>query len=387
MSGSLPALESPKRGVADRLLAVARLGLDLVGRVTRAPADRSLGAAHASAVGRELATSEDVATAYKLLLRRPPDPDGLHAYGEWVARGVTLDELVGSFMNSDEFRQRIVPMLPGELKTIIRKQALTEDVISVDLGGYAVCVRASDGDFGRAIVATRDYEPHVRRFLIDSVMPGQVVIDVGANVGCLAFQAAQLVGERGRVIAVEPNPDNLQLLYAGILLNELANVQVLPCAAWDASGIMSLKGGASNTYLVLAAPLDEGRAYTQLVRLDEALASLDRVDLIKLDIEGHEPRVIRGARGLMEKHRPTLLTEFNPRCLRVVGGIAPIDYAEQLLSYYSRLRVITVFGDDVEFRDARSLMAYWDRRNAELARDGVLPQGMLQFDVIATTDR
>src|SRR5262249_30199987 len=153
----------------------------------------------------------------------------------------------------------------------IRQQALAENLVSVDLGGYMVCVRASDGDFGRAIIATQDYEPHVRRFLTASLKAGQVVIDVGANVGCLCFQAAQLVGERGRVIGVEPTPDNLQLLYAGILLNEWTNVQVLPYAAWDAHGIMSLKGGASNTYLVLATPLDEGRAYTQLVRLDEAL--------------------------------------------------------------------------------------------------------------------
>jgi len=369
----------------DRLLAVARLGFDLLCRVTGTTEDHSASIPQAQATGLELATSEDVAEAYKLLLRRPPDPDGLGVYERWVARGVTVDDLVGSFMNSDEFRRRIVPQLPGELKAMIRQQALADDVVRVDLGGYVVCVRATDSDFGRAIVATRNYEPHVRRFMMDSVKPGQVVIDVGANVGCLAFQAARLVGEWGRVIAVEPNPDNLQLLYAGILLNEWANVQVLPCAAWNASGIMSLKGGASNTYLVLAAPLNEGRAYTQLVRLDEALASLDRVDLVKMDIEGHEPRALQGAHRLIAKHRPTLLSEFNPRCLREVGGVAPIDYAEQLLSYHSRLRVITAYGDDVEFRDAHSLVAYWERRNAELARDAVLPQGMLQFDVVATT--
>jgi len=146
------------------------------------------------------------------------------------------------------------------------------------------------------------------------------------------------------------------------------------------------EGRPSNTYLVLAAALDEGRAYTQLVRLDEVLASLDRVDLIKLDIEGHEPRAIEGARGLIEKHRPTLLTEFNPRCLCEVGSIEPIDYAEQLLSYHFRLRAITPFGDDMEFQDACSLMAYWDRRNGEITRAGALSEGMLHFDVIATTD-
>jgi FkbM family methyltransferase len=382
----MPNFESTLKGMADRLRAAARRGLDLVDRVATPVVDLSTSASSPKAVGRELATSADVVTAYKLLLRRTPDPDGLHLYRKWVARGVTLDDLVGSFMASDEFRQQIVPRLSGEFKAMIRQQALTEDVVNVDLGGYVVCVRASDSDFGRAIVATGDYEPHVRRFLLDSVKPGDVVIDVGANVGCLTFQAAKLVGERGRVIAVEPNPENLQLLYAGILRNELINVQVVPCAAWNTAGVMSLKGGASNTYLVSAAPLDEGRAYTQLVRLDEALANLDRVDLIKLDIEGHEPQAIEGARRLIEKHRPTVLTEFNPRCLREVSGIAAIDYAEQLLSYHSRLRVITPFGDDTEFGDARSLMAHWEQRNAVLTRDAVLPDGMLHFDIVATTD-
>ena len=375
----------PKKGVADRLLAVASRGLDLVGRVTGATRARPVMLPAPSSVSTG-ATVEDVVAAYRLLLRRTPDPEGLHLYQGWVTRGLTVDDLVDSFMKSDEFRRRIVPMFPGELTATVRRQALAEDVAISDLGGYTVCTRTSDGDFGRAIVATRDYEPHVRRFLKETLRPGQVVIDVGANVGCLSFQAAQLVGEQGRVIAIEPNPDNVQLLYAGILLNHWTQVHVMPCAAWDAPGIMSLKGGASNTYLVPPGPLDEGRSYAQLVRLEEALAATERIDLIKIDVEGHEPRAIRGAHGLIEKHRPILLTEFNPRCLRVVGGVAAIEYAEQLLSYYSRLRVITAFGDDIEFRDARSLMAYWESRNAELSNNGILLPDLLQFDVIATID-
>ncbi|HEY7140268.1 MAG TPA: FkbM family methyltransferase [Methylomirabilota bacterium] len=332
------------------------------------------------------ATPEDIPSAYRMILRRAPDPDGLRYYGRWVARGLSLETLVGSLMNSDEFRRRIVPTLPDEVKAGIRLRTLAEDAVSVDLGGYVVCVRPSDQDFGRAIVATCDYEPHVRRFLKESVHAGQVVVDVGANVGCLSFQAARLVGDRGRVIAIEPNPDNVQLLFAGIVMNGWRNVEVWPCAAWDAPGIMSLKGGGSNTYVVRAAPIGEGRAYTQLIRLDETLAHVDRVDLIKIDIEGHEPHAIRGARGLIEKHRPTLLTEFNPRCLRAVGGIPPRAYAEQLLSHYSRLRVLTVFGDDAEFRSADSLIRYWEKRDRELAREGILAEGMLQFDVVATMD-
>ena len=64
----------------------------------------------------------------------------------------------------------------------------------------------------------------------------------------------------------------------------------------------------------------------------------------------------------------------------------PLAYAEQLLSHYSRLRVITAFGDDAEFRSADALMRYWAKRDCEIARAALLPEGMLQFDVVATMD-
>lgn len=70
-------------------------------------------------------------------------------------------------------------------------------------------------------------------------------------------------------------------------------------------------------------------------------------------------------------------------------GNSPILYYlyKNGLNYHCRLRVITAFGDDAVCRDTRSLIAYWDQGNTELTRDAVLPEGMLQFDVIATTDR
>jgi len=73
-----------------------------------------------------------------------------------------------------------------------------------------------------------------------------VALDVGANVGTIAFLAASIVGKAGRVIAVEPNPYNLQLLYRGITHNGFTNIEVLPYAASSARKIFSLTGGTSN---------------------------------------------------------------------------------------------------------------------------------------------
>lgn len=332
------------------------------------------------------ASMEDVAAAYRLFLRRRADQGGIEHYRGLTARGLPLDELISVFMNSDEYRHYIVPLLPGELKAEMGRQSGTQRIVTVDLGGYTVCLREADQDFAPAIRATREYEPHVCRFLSTFLRPGHVVVDVGANVGCIAFLASRLVGPTGAVIAVEPNPDNLQLLYAGLVLNELANVRVLPYGASDRRRVLSLKGGTSNTYLVAAGRPDDGVVYAQAVPLDEELAGLDRIDLVKMDVEGHEPRALAGAAALIRKHRPTLVTEFNPRCLEGNEGIVPREYAEQLLAFYRSLWITTSFGDWVECGTATAVLDHWQRRNAELVGQGLLADGMLTFDLVATNE-
>src|SRR5262245_18260616 len=103
-------ITSSRRKVAGRILEVARLGLDFLGRVTGTTRDRLSHDGQESATPPPtLAMREDIAIAYRLLLRRSPDQVGLHYYEEWVARGLTVDDLGGSLMSSHEFRQRIVP--------------------------------------------------------------------------------------------------------------------------------------------------------------------------------------------------------------------------------------------------------------------------------------
>ena len=316
----------------------------------------------------ERATVEDIAAAYRFFLRRPPDADGFAHYERLVADGIDLERLIGMFLDSVEYKQRSAP---------------DAELTVVDLGGYAVCVRRSEADFGRGIVETREYEPHVRRALSDLLRPGQTFVDIGANVGVISFLAAKLVGDQGSVVALEPYPDNLQSLYAGIVQNGLSNVRVLPFAASDQRGVVSLTGGTSNAHVV---PADIRRhdVYTQSIVLDEALAELPSIDVVKIDIEGHEPRALTGFARLLRKHDPTLLTEFNPVCLREFSGVAPRDYANQLLSHYNHLHVITAFGDSASFTAADDLLEFWERRNREVSAQKLVPEGMLHLDIVAT---
>jgi FkbM family methyltransferase len=314
------------------------------------------------------ATEEDIHYAYRLILRRDPDPGGLAHYQKLVGEGLTLHQLIRSFFNSDEYRLR----LDEESRPT-----------PVDLGGYQVCVLISDTDFGQGIFHAREYEPHVRQAVRDHVREGDVVVDVGANVGAIALLAATLVKASGRVIAIEPNPDNLQLLYRGIVLNRLTNVEVLPYAASNGRTVFSLTGGTSNTHLVSPRAPVEGGYFVQSIALDDLLGGLPRLDFLKMDIEGHEPQAWEGFAKTIARHRPALLVEFNPRCLIDLHQRDPRAFLHQLFALYPRLRVTSAFKDDEVFERAEDLWAYWERRNREVTSQQLLPDRLLHFDLVA----
>jgi FkbM family methyltransferase len=315
------------------------------------------------------ATEDDIFYAYRLILKRDPDPAGLAHHRNLVQKGLSLDRLIRSFVNSDEYRLR---------------QTEESAPTPVDLGGYQVCIQKLDTDFGQVIFHTHQYEEHVRRAARESLREGDIAVDVGANIGVLTFLAASIVGPTGRVFAVEPNPDNLQLLYRGIVLNGFRNVEVLPYAASNQRAVFSLTGGTSNTHLIGARePVDAGQ-FVQSIALDETLGALPRLDFVKMDIEGHEPQALEGFSRAIARHRPILLIEFNPRCLVDLQQQDPRRFLEQIFASYPRVRVITAFDDDVTLESPEQVWNYWERRNREIAARNLLPDRMLHFDLITS---
>jgi len=317
-------------------------------------------------------TEEDIRFCYQFFLKRDPDDVGVVHYRERMAAGATLEEIIRSFAGSDEFLMKVA-------------RYLREDITEVDLGGYSVAVHRLDSDFGNAIVQSRQYEEQVRKAVREHLREGDVFVDIGANVGVMALLAGTIVGSRGRVVAIEPEPENLQMLYRGIILNKLTNIEVWPFAASDARRVFSL-GGLSNGHIEEAGRSIATNADAKLVQsvpLDELLGELPRLDCVKIDIEGHEPAATAGFWKNISRHRPTLIVEWNPRTLQRAGeDIAA--YAAKLLTLYPRLRVTSAFGDDLAVTSADELVRFWTRRDAELAAAGKIPGGLLHFDLIAT---
>lgn len=155
------------------------------------------------------------------------------------------------------------------------------------------------------------YEMNKRLAFEREIFTGAVVYDIGANVGYFSLLAAVLAGQEGKIIAFEPLPRNLTFLRRHVALNALEGlVQILPVAVSDQSGEAAFDPGASTAMGHLA---ESGEITVRMVALDEIAAELPPPDFMKVDVEGAEYAALKGARRILEKHRPVLFLDTHQR--------------------------------------------------------------------------
>lgn len=140
---------------------------------------------------------------------------------------------------------------------------------------------------------------------------GGVVLDIGANIGSHTVPLAQHVGSKGAVYAVEPQRIVFQTLCANVALSSLTNVECRWAAVSDLPGTILIPdidySCAANYGAVEISKFGAGRPVPQIM-LDD-FAGLPRVDIVKIDVEGMEERVLRGGQRFFARFRPVLYVE------------------------------------------------------------------------------
>jgi FkbM family methyltransferase len=182
------------------------------------------------------------------------------------------------------------------------------------------------------------WEPYESRLILNFLRPGDVFVDVGANIGYFSVLAASVVGEEGAVFAFEPDPDNFRLLQANAALNAQQHcITSVPAALSDAAGEGQLFLAADNLGDHQVYASDEARPSVSinLYQGSEFLEGrLQRLDLLKVDTQGAEFHVIAGLLPLLLKLQrpPRIIIELTPHSLRQAGasGRALIELLEKL---------------------------------------------------------
>jgi FkbM family methyltransferase len=171
------------------------------------------------------------------------------------------------------------------------------------VGGGRLLVSADDLSLMPELVTEGGYDAPFTAFLRATLPPDGVFVDVGANVGLFTVIGA-LATSRGRVIAYEPVPELLELLRANVQLNWLAGrVTIRDVAVAERAGKRPFTFDPTMQILGGIVPDEIANTNVDVVALDDDLEHLERINLVKIDVEGAEPAVLAGMDRLLRSGR------------------------------------------------------------------------------------
>jgi FkbM family methyltransferase len=181
--------------------------------------------------------------------------------------------------------------------------------------GNRIMVFPRDPGISRELALYKVHEPLATKLLKETLKPGMNAVDIGGNIGYYAMMEARLVGPEGKVIAIEPMPDNFEQLCVNVENNDYQNIHIHHLAIGDRDGTALMYiSGRSNWHSLHPPPTSKGEMKVPLSTLDTLLApyNLPSVDLVRMDLEGYEVVVVEGMKRTLEKYGPKLLVEIHP---------------------------------------------------------------------------
>lgn len=202
-------------------------------------------------------------------------------------------------------RHFIYPILPSE-----------GTFITVLYNRLKIQLRYSE-TLGRAVLLYGGFETAEIEFLRNKISNGDTVLDVGANIGIFSIAFADAVGPEGKVLALEPHPQNLKRLKNNLELNHFQNVQIFPVAAGQLNDEVELHLADDLAYASTIAVIRQ-RGNDQVMtismrKLDEIWQQVGSppVTILKIDVEGGELEVLKGAEKLLKVCQPLIMAEAN----------------------------------------------------------------------------
>jgi FkbM family methyltransferase len=301
---------------------LVRFSRQLVQRLRKERDDVVLSVLEGIAGGKR-ASVLDVFFAYRLLLGRPPDPAGFSHHRRRVDElELSPEELASDFLRSEEHRTLKTVEVP-----VVERWTKLDDV--------HVLVDANDKVIGGQLLAHQIWEPDVTRAVRTLLRAKDTFVDVGANIGYFSLLAAKHVGPEGRVIAIEPAPQNWALLEKSVIRNRFENVELHKVAAGSSNGTarLALPDRANGGSFSLVPDARPGSFDVPLRTLDSVIAGRP-VHLVKLDIEGAEGPALDGMMQTLKAQRPPLLLELSGG-LKLTERVAALGYGAMETAKFS----------------------------------------------------
>ncbi|WP_419394322.1 FkbM family methyltransferase [Cytobacillus praedii] len=221
-----------------------------------------------------------------------------------------------------------------------------------DQKSFIVYGSQQDRSIFQYIKANGYYENHIINLLKKITDSKSVCLDIGANIGLISLALSYLATE-GKVYSFEPSKRNFSYLVQNIKENYVANINPINIGVYDQNKDMEFcnisDGGGWSFVFNGTESITQPNEVVTCVRLDDWVQTegINKIDLIKIDTEGSEAKVIRGAINTIHNTRPDVIVEFFPEKISENSGDNPEELYNLLESIYPNIYFINRFDDSL----------------------------------------
>ena len=188
------------------------------------------------------------------------------------------------------------------------------------------------------------YEKSEAKVMEEKIKGGNIVVDVGANIGLHTLNMARIVGNTGQVFAFEPDPSNFKILGKNVKVNNYKNIILEQKAVGDKHGRATLyQSDNPGMHRIFPQTKAKGQVQVELTSLDKYFIDsnlVDKINFIKIDVEGLEFSVLKGMENILKNNKKIkILFEFMPKNI-MEAGFMPIELLNYLTLYDFKLYCI-----------------------------------------------
>jgi len=242
-------------------------------------------------------------------------------------------------ISPDEFYHHVINNITEKYFPAVVLEIKNTNYVAVPvLNNKKIWVNLFDQHVSRNLLLAHEWELNETFFVKKYLKSNQTFLDIGANIGWFTLLASEIVGDGGNVISFEPRPDLFRLLKKSIVESNIYSItEPHNVALGESSGHIKIfdidpkNPGATSIFNTGGADVTEWNV--PMKKLDDIIHERP-VDFIKIDVEGAELLVFKGATSLLSNQKkPIIMSEINPQQLKNVSGIKPIEYVEYINSF------------------------------------------------------
>ncbi len=204
-----------------------------------------------------------------------------------------------------------------EIKNKLKLKKFTEEkLVSVSHDGvdFDIYIRPENGTLDKEIFIRGAYEPYFLSRIKKELSLGDTFVDIGTNIGQHSLFAAKVVGDNGKIISFEPIVRLYEQIIKNVKVNNLQNMFVYNVACGESESIATIYkrdeniGGSSLVTRIDRKDSEE----IKVIAADSILTKEEKINFIKIDVEGYEYFALLGLSETIKKFHPTILIEFTP---------------------------------------------------------------------------